>query len=526
MHTAESRTASKLLRGPLRGPHRGPRPGQLLRLAPGAAALLAVAVWTATPALAQAAGEAATAGRIVIEPAPPLLTGEPVSIRFEGLPPGAEVLLRAERVVRDFFGPRLYRSEARFSAGAAGRIDLATATPLPGGAWSGADVRGAFWSMVPTGPAPTGPAAEGPAAEGPAAKGRAPGEVRMQLWHGQGMKLLAERTIELRAALPAVVQRPADPAFPGAVFAIAPVAGVGAGAPAAPRPALILLGGSEGGSLVTRDAGVYASRGFAVLALPYYSPPAWDTANNRPGAQELPGLPAAFADIPVERLEAARDWLAKQPGVDTSRLGVVGTSKGAEFALLACTKMPWITSVVAIVPSDVVWEGWGPGVEPGRRSSFAWRGEAFAFVPYQGFAEEFAKFATGGPVRIRVPQDAGRAAHPDRVPAARIPAERCAAPVLVAGAHDDQIWDSGGMAESIVRSRAAAGRETVALVFRDAGHYLGGTGFAPTTQYNAGPMKPGGAPAADARAQAEVFAAQMAFLRRTLGPVPAVPASP
>ena len=42
---------------------------------------------------------------------------------------------------------------------------------------------------------------------------------------------------------------------------------------AARRPALILLGGSEGGSLIKRNAPVYASRGYAVLALPYYLPP-------------------------------------------------------------------------------------------------------------------------------------------------------------------------------------------------------------------------------------------------------------
>ena len=38
-----------------------------------------------------------------------------------------------------------------------------------------------------------------------------------------------------------------------------------------------------------------------------------------------------------------------------------------------------------------------------------------------------------------------------------------------------------------------------------------------TTQYNAGPMKMGGQPAVDARAQADAWPKTMDFLRRTLG---------
>ena len=203
----------------------------------------------------------------------------------------------------------------------------------------------------------------------------------------------------------------------------------------------------------------------------------------------------------------------------------MGISKGAEMALLAATRMPWIKAVVAVVPSDVVWEGWGPGVTPGQRSSFAWRGLPLPFVPYKDFDKEMAGFATGAEVNIRRPQDAGRAANPERVAPARIPVELIAAPVLVAGADDDQIWDSGGMARLIAQARAQtrdkAGQPTVALVYRDAGHFLGGTGWAPTTQYNAGPSKAGGTPAATARAQAEVFVRVLDFLAQSLGPVAA-----
>jgi dienelactone hydrolase len=448
----------------------------------------------------------AQAQQFVVSPASgQVLAGEPLAIRITGLPADAEVSLHARRTVAEWTGgTRPYGASARFRSDARGQLDLATAVPLEGSSYRGADVRGLFWSMTPEARPENAPGTNATAA--------ATGSVNLsevELEARQAGAVLARQTVRLLRALPQVQQRGAAP-FAGAEFAHLPGPGR--------RPALILLGGSEGGSAITRDAPVFASRGYAVLALPYYSPPGWGATGPTPA--ELPGLPAAFADIPLERLEQAREWLAQQPEVDASRIGVVGTSKGAEFALLAATRMPWIKAVVALVPSDVVWEGWGQGVAAGQRSSFAWKGQPLPFVPYKDFDKELAGFATGAEVRIRRPQDAGRAAHPDRVAPARIPVETITAPVLVAGGHDDQIWDSGGMAQNIADSRSKAGRTTVTLVYPDAGHFLGGTGWAPTTQYNAGPSKSGGTPAANAQAQAEVFVRMFQFLAQALGPLP------
>ncbi|MFN7725898.1 MAG: acyl-CoA thioester hydrolase/BAAT C-terminal domain-containing protein [Rubrivivax sp.] len=452
------------------------------------ALLAGAALLAAAPAQAQ---------RFDVQPASAqLLAGAPVQLRLSGLPANSEVTLTATRLAREWSGAlRPYRAQARFAVGADGALDLATQAPLAGGSYSGADLRGLFWSMQPVPPA---------AAPAPAL---AEGEV--QLVASQGDKALVSQTLRVMDRLPGLQWRDAA-GFPGAKLALPPGAVAGA-----KLPVVIALGGSEGGSAtVLRSAAMLASHGFAVLGLPYYSPGGWSATGPTP--PELPSLPGAFADIPVDRLEQARAWLQQQPELDAERLGVYGVSKGAEFALIAGTRLPWLKSVVAVVPTDVVWEGWGPGVAMGTRSSFSWKGQALPFVPYKGFAEEFAGFQSGAPVLLRRPHEAGRAAHADRVTAARIPVEQIAAPVMVVGGHDDQVWASGTMAEAIAKTRAAAGRETVALVYREAGHALSGTGWSPTTQYNAGPMKMGGQPAADARAQAEAFDGTLAFLKRTL----------
>ena len=440
---------------------------------------------------------AASAQRIVVNADQPVLAGDPLTLQLAALQPGQSVRLQAQRVVQTFTGQvALFQSQAVFQADAQGRVDLATAAPQGGSSYDGADVRGLLWSMK-AGPGEV--------------KGKPFGRIEFQLRAADAAAEappLAEATLTLRNALPEVVTRKVD-AFPGAVFASLPGA--------AKRPTLVLLGGSEGGTMIARDAAPWASRGYAVLALPYYSPPQWGPTGPMP--PELPSLPAEFVNIPVDRLERAREWLAQQPEADASRIGVMGTSKGAEFVLLAGVKMPWIQAVAAIVPTDVVWEGWGPTPGPvGVRASFAWQGEPYAFVPYQDFAQEFAGLATGQPVKIRRPHDKGRAAaSPEVIAKARIPVERIAAPVLVAGGGDDQLWDSGGMAANIAATRQKAGLSTVALVFPEAGHFLGGTGTGPSTHYNDGPMKNGGTPAATARAQAATHAALLKFFADSLG---------
>ncbi len=451
----------------------------------------AVAIAVFALGLFSAGGAAAQlAPRFDVQPVPRLVADQALAITLEGLPPKSELRLRAERVIHSALlgnERRRFRSEAWFLSDAQGRIDLATAVPRRG-SYEGADLRGLFWSMKPT--------ADALHAQDKTAM------VLLTAFNGD--KLLAEARLDIASVAGAVQVEPV-PEFPGALLA-KPKGATGR------LPVLILLGGAEGGSGAARDhAPRLAALGYAVFGLPYYSP-----AAEPKGPREVPALPADFAMIEVRQLDAVRDWLRRRSDVDASRIGLFGASKGAEFALLAASHLDWIKAVVAVTPSDVVWEGYGWDTEPGTKPSFALDGKALAFVPYKGFDEEFMRFGSGQPVHLRRPHDQGRAAHPAAAVRARIPVERYKGALLLLAGQDDQLWNSAAMAHNIAERRSEAGLATELLVYSDAGHYLIGDGWSPTTHYNAGLKQSGGTPQGTARAQIDARPRIVAFLRRAL----------
>ena len=259
---------------------------------------------------------------------------------------------------------------------------------------------------------------------------------------------------------PSTIDTSFDTPFPGAVWV----------RPRAPGryPVVIVLGGSEGGSSTARTmAPLFAAQGYATLGLPYYDP-GYDPSDR------IEGLPNRFTDIPVDRLAAVRAWLATRPDADANRIAVWGVSKGAEFALIAASHYQWIKAVIAIVPTDLVWEGWG-GSGP-TTASFSLDGKSLAFEPYAGMDIELAKAAKGEWMDLRRVHLARRAAFPERVAAARIPVEQFSGPLLVVGGGRDGIWPSAEMANNIATSRRQAGLLTELIVDADANHFLGGPG--------------------------------------------------
>lgn len=319
--------------------------------------------------------------------------------------------------------------------------------------------------------------------------------------------LAAQSPAQERPAPPAA--QPAAPAVTEAAIAGFPRAKLYSLPGTAARPVIVILPGAEGGDGAGKRFGpVLARLGYAAVSLPYYSP-AWGPTMPPP---EFPDLPGSFVDIRIDQLAGLRTALAKMPGVDVERFGLFAGSKGAEFSLIAASRYPWIDAVVAYAPSDLVWEGWGlETIEAeGTRSSFAVDGKPLPFMPYRGFTEGLLNPAKAD---LRAIHENGRADHPGREAAARIPIERYRGRLMLVAGDQDKLWNSGRMARNIAAARTKAGLKTEALIYPEAGHDLGGGSATPRVD-----PRGGGTPEANAAARADAWPKAMAFLKDALKP--------
>lgn len=420
-----------------------------------------------------------------VSPQGEVLQGRPVAVRLTGVEPGEVVELSAERRFGRP-GAMIWRSSAVFRADSRSGIDLTT-DPALEGTYDGVDPAGLFWSMEPT--------------QDPAPADWRSGEVRLSA-RIDG-RVVASGMVRLIGAVD-TVEDEEIPGFPAARLYHLPGDGH--------RPVIVVLHGADGGTGASERYGrKLASLGYAVVGLPYYSP---DWAEYGP-PKAIPDLPGSFIDIRVDQIAELRDWLRTRPDVDVDRIALFGGSKGAEFVLVAASKYDWIASVVAFAPSDLVWEGWGlETIEAeGTRSSFSFQGQALPFMPYVGFVEGLLA-GPGNADLLKIHED-GRAAHPDREAAARIRVENYPGPMLLVAGDADREWRSGVMARNVVMSRSAAGLETTLLIYPEAGHDVGGDGWAPTSGEAA---RGGGSARANAHAQADAWPRVLAFLDRTLRP--------
>jgi len=227
----------------------------------------------------------------------------------------------------------------------------------------------------------------------------------------------------------------------------------------APRPTVLMLGGSEGGKLwsdAPEAAGMLAplvGQGLNVLSLAYF------------GAE---GLPASLEMIPLEYFEGAFAWLAEQPEVIPDRYALVGGSKGGELALLLGSRYWQVKAVAAFVPASVVFPGLGDGLGE-IKSSWSHRGEGLPFVPYSAAAVEalMEDVPTGQflGTYTRMLQDGQAAAR------AAIRVEDTQGALLLISGTRDAMWPSTLMCERMAARLSEAGfrfpYEHVAL---EAGH--------------------------------------------------------
>ena len=267
------------------------------------------------------------------------------------------------------------------------------------------------------------------------------------------------------------------------------------------NPAMIVLPGSGGGVPGPGShVGGLASKGYVVLALAYFN---------------AEGLPPLLQNVPLEYFATAVDWLRSQPSVEPTRIGVLGTSRGGELALLLGATYPLLFRVVvANVPSNVLWPGLSDDSET---PAWTLKGEPLPRVPGNFTAADLT--ISGRDRFLKRLQD------PTAVARAEIQVERIGGPVLMFSGKDDQLWPSDIFAGRIVE-RLKSHRFRYAVEhysYENAGHRMMRP-FMPTSDVRQVRIHPiskrpnmsGGTPEGQARADEDSWQRLLHFLDKHL----------
>lgn len=273
-----------------------------------------------------------------------------------------------------------------------------------------------------------------------------------------------------------------------------------------PRPAVLILNGSGGGMNEPRAA-LYASHGYAAFALAYF---------------KAPGLSDYISNTPLEYFERALAWLRRRVQPLHDFVAVSGQSRGGELALLLGATFPEaVSAVIGYVPGAVVHSGQNAADPAVGREGPTWlyRGQPLPHLWEGNRTATWAPFDEG-PAPHRHERAIRTALQDtDAVARARIRVERTRGPVLLLSATDDGSWPSSDYSRMVTAKLAEVRHPYPVehLDYEGAGHAIVFP-YVPTTQLvYAHPVSGristgGGEPRANARADAQSWAAVLRFL--------------
>jgi dienelactone hydrolase len=413
---------------------------------------------------------------------PVALYDAPISIALEGFGPRTRVTVTATFQVAE---ATPWRSWATFIADDSGRVDV-TRQPPVAGTWEGVSPMGLFWSTTPV---------PGKWRSAPPDWVMWPSVARLRA-EAPGVAP-AELTVERRLAGDGVSRRPVREAGVVGTLFLPPGDW--------PHPAVIVLGGSDGG-ISEHRAALVASHGYAALSLAYL------------GAASLP---SELVNIPVEYFEHAIGWMRGQPWLRDGFLAVWGASRGGELALLLGATIPAINAVIAYVASGVLHGPFEPHDPPDTPACWTSGGQPLPYLQEHNATDDPTSVDyTKSPV-AESPRYLSQLRDLNAVERATIPAERTQGPILLVSGQDDQIWPSSILAEIAIRRLRLHGHTYpfCHLSYEGAGHAIY-IPYSPTTQIefthpNGVHYTGGGSPRANSEAGADAWRHVLAFLEES-----------
>ncbi|MEJ5299533.1 MAG: acyl-CoA thioesterase/bile acid-CoA:amino acid N-acyltransferase family protein [Thermodesulforhabdaceae bacterium] len=370
-----------------------------------------------------------------------VLIGDPIHIRVSGLQPGQTGSIVVSGA--DQFG-NIWSSQASFKADGAGTIDTSRDAPVEG-SYQGKDQAGLFWSMTcqqareMVSPFPIMPS------------------ITITLIANGQEKV--SQVIERVSRVELDSQELTEPIV-GVFFRPRELS--------RPTPALIVLGGSEGGYNQGWAAVIASKTRLPTLALAYFG---------------FEGLPATLENIPLETIEKALQWLNQQPFVAKDCFGIIGASRGGELAILSASIFHQIKAVVGYTPSGVIWQGIGSKPAP----AWTFRGHPFPYLLFLTDDESqrlFLEAKAKGTTYFTEPSFLySLKMQESRIQSATIPVENSKAAFLLIGNPNDGVWPSQILSKITIDRLKAHNhpRSFEILSYDQGGHMLVPYPYYPTT---------------------------------------------
>lgn len=397
-----------------------------------------------------------------------------LEIRITNLPASELVTLKAEMC--DNFGTK-WESFVELMSDSKGEINLATAQPISGTYFT-PDETGLFWSMIPI-------SNDKPKRRTPLK----PLETKLTLMREQ--EVLTVASVIRHVVSPELDRFPIrERGLVGTFFCHSKSERL---------PTIIILGGSEGG-LQESNAALLASYGFNTLALAYFG---------------IEDLPKELVNIPVDYIGNAIGWLSDNPNVDSTKLGIFGTSKGGELALLSASIYPSIKAVVGYVPSGVVYPGIGQSAL--GESSWQLKGESLPFaygeVPKEVTREINQAMDRGEPISWRKTYQYWAEGEKQ----AEIAVEDIHGSILLISGGDDQLWPADLLSEKMITRLKEHDHPYyyAHINYPKAGHSFVVPGL-PTTQSVVSTYLLGGNPKDNSQAQFDAWQRMKVFFNKYL----------